>query len=61
MAKSIIVVSSYVDSTIREYQTDVTFHLFKTLDELDSYVETSPLRAQEIFLTKEVFPNVNTI
>lgn len=60
MAKSIIVVSSYVDSTIREYQTDVTFHLFKTLDELDSYVETSPLRAQEIFLTKEVFPNVNT-
>ena len=60
MAKSIIVVSSYVDSTIREYQTDVTFHLFKTLDELDSYVESSPLRAQEIFLTKEVFPNVNT-
>lgn len=60
MSKSIIVVSSYVDSTIREYQVDVDFHLFKTLDELDSYIENSPLRADEIFLTKEVFPNVNT-
>lgn len=60
MAKTIVIVSSLVDSTIREYQVDVTFHLFKTLDELDAYVETSPLRASELFLTKEVLPNVNT-
>lgn len=60
MAKTIIVVSSYVDSTIREYQVDVHFHLFKTLDELDQYVEETPLRADELFVTKEVFPNVNT-
>lgn len=60
MAKTIVIVSSLVDSTIREYQADVTFHLFKTLDELDAYVETSPLRASELFLTKEVLPNVNT-
>ena len=60
MSKSVIIISSYVDSTIREYQVDVNFHLFKTLDELDSYVESSPLRAQELFITKEVFPNVNT-
>lgn len=60
MAKTVVIVSSLVDSTIREYQADVTFHLFKTLDELDAYVETSPLRASELFLTKEVLPNVNT-
>lgn len=60
MAKTIIVVSSYVDSTIREYQVDVHFHLFKTLDELDQYVEETPLRADELFVTNEVFPNVNT-
>ena len=60
MSKSVIIVSSYIDSTIREYQVDVTFHLFKTLDELDNYVESTPLRADEIFLTKEILPNVNT-
>lgn len=60
MSKSVIVISSYVDSTIREYQVDVRFHLFKTLDELDQYVEQTPLRADELFVTKEVFPNVNT-
>lgn len=60
MSKSVVVISSYVDSTIREYQPDVKFHLFKTLDELDEYVETTPMRADELFLTKEVFPNVNT-
>lgn len=60
MSKSVIVISSYVDSTIREYQVDVHFHLFKTLDELDQYVEQTPLRADELFVTKEVFPNVNT-
>lgn len=60
MSKSVIIVSSYIDSTIREYQVDVTFHLFKTLDELGNYVETTPLRANELFMTKEVLPNVNT-
>ena len=60
MSKSVIVVSSYVDSTIREYQIDVDFHLFKTLDELDSYIEFTPIRADEIFITHEVMPNINT-
>ena len=60
MTKNVIVVSSYVDSTIREYQVDVKFHLFKTLTELDEYVQSTPLRAQELFLTKEVLPNINT-
>lgn len=60
MTKNVIVVSSYVDSTIREYQVDVKFHLFKTLSELDEYVQSTPLRAEELFLTKEVLPNINT-
>ena len=60
MAITIIVVSSYVDSTIHEYQVDATFHLFRTLEELDNYIEMTPLRANELFFTKEVLPNVNT-
>lgn len=60
MSKTVVVVSSYVDSTIKEYNIDTKFHLFRTLDELDGYVEMTPLRADEIFLTREVFPNVNT-
>lgn len=60
MTKNVIVISSYIDSTIREYQVDVKFHLFKTLSELDEYVQSTPLRAQELFLTKEVLPNINT-
>ena len=60
MAKTVIIVSSYVDSTIREYQADVKFHLFKTLSELDEYVQSTPIRAQELFITKEVLPNINS-
>lgn len=58
--KTIIVISTLVDSTIREYQPDVNFVLFHNIEELDNYIATTPLRAESLFFTKEVMPQVNT-
>lgn len=60
MAKSVIVVSSLVDGTIREYQKDVTFYLFKTIEELDAYTTRTPIRAETLFFTQDTIPLVNT-
>ena len=60
MAKGIVVVSSYVDTTIRETQRDVNFFLFKTLEELDKYIERTPIRADTLFFSRDTIPLVNT-
>lgn len=60
MAKTIVVISTYIDNTIREYQKDVTFYLFKTLEELDTYIERTPIRADTLFFSKDTIPLVNT-
>lgn len=60
MTKTIVVVSSLVDSTIREYQTDVNFVLFQTLEDLDTYIRTTPLRAESLFFTRDTIPYENT-
>jgi hypothetical protein len=56
----VVVVSSFVDSTIREGQSDTDFVLFHTLDELAQYIEQTPIRATELFFTKETIPYANT-
>lgn len=58
--KTVVVLSSMVDSTIREYQPDVHFILFRTLEELGDYITFTPIRAEQLFLTREVLPQVNT-
>ena len=58
--KSIVVLSGLVDSTLREYQKDVTFFIFKTLEELDEYVTHTPIRAETLFFTRDAIPQVNT-
>lgn len=60
MSKSIVIISGLVDNTIREYQKDVTFHIFRTLEELDTYIERTPIRAQTMFFTRDVIPLANT-
>lgn len=60
MSKTFVVVSSYVDSTIRESQLDTTFYLFQTLEELGQYIEQSPIRADSLFFTRETIPYTNT-
>jgi hypothetical protein len=57
---TIIVISSYCDSTIREGQVGVDFLLFKTIEDLDAYIEATPVRANSLFFTKEVIPHTNT-
>lgn len=60
MTKTVVVVSSYVDNTIKEMQRDVTFHILRTLEELDKYIETRPIRAQTLFISRDAIPLVNT-
>lgn len=60
MTNSIVVVSSIVDATVQEYQKDIKFYLFKTLEELDEYVQHTPIRAGTMFFTRDVIPLRNT-
>lgn len=58
--KTIIIVSDLIDATIREYQPDVDFKIFKTLQELDNYTQVNAIRAQSLFFTKEVLVGKNS-
>lgn len=58
--KSIVVISNLVDSTIQEYQRDVKFYLFKTLEDLDQFIERTPIRADTLYFTRDAIPQVNT-
>ncbi len=58
--KCYIIISGKVDATIREYQTDVDFKIFHTIDELRDYVEKDPIRAQILFFTEDIVGNSNT-
>lgn len=54
--KTIIVISAMVDSTIKEYQPDVEFMIFHNLSDLGNYIQTTPIRADTLYITKDVFP-----
>lgn len=60
MAKYMVVVSSYIDATIKEQQKDITFYLFKTLEELDEYIQKTPIRADTLFFSRDAIPLANT-
>lgn len=56
--KTVIVLSGYVDSTIKEYQPDVEFLLFRTISDLSSYIEMSAVRADTLYITKDVITEI---
>ena len=58
--RTVIVISSLVDSTIREGQLDTDFLLFKSIDELAQYIELTPVRAESLFFSREIIPHTNT-
>ena len=58
--KTIIIVSGQVDATIREYQPDVEFLIFRTIRDLSDHVEKNPIRAQTLFFTKDVVGTTNS-
>jgi hypothetical protein len=59
MAKTIVIVSTKVDNTVKEFQRDVNFLMFRSIEDLDHYVETTPIRAEVLYFTKDVLPRVN--
>lgn len=58
--KSIIVISGLVDATLKEYQPDVDFKMFRTLDDLALYLEKNPIRAELLFFTNDVVAGANS-
>lgn len=58
--RTVIIVSSLVDITIKERQHDTKFYIFKTLEELDKYTFTTPIRADILYFTRDVIPLVNS-
>lgn len=60
MARTIIVISALVDSTIRDGQSDTTFILKRTMEELAEHIETTPIRADYLYFTQETIPRTNT-
>lgn len=58
--KTIIIVSGLVDATVKEYQPDVDFRIFKNVEDLSNYLDKNPLRAQTMFVTKDVIGGINT-
>ena len=58
--KSIIIISGMVDATIKEYQPDVEFFMFRSLEALESYLDKNPIRANLLFMTQDVVGGKNT-
>lgn len=58
--KTIVIVSGLVDATIKEYQPDVDFKIFRTLEDLGNHLDITPIRAQSLFFTKDVLGGVNS-
>lgn len=60
MSKSVIVVSTIVNATVKEYQPDVRFYLFTSLEDLGTFIAEQPLRVEELYFTRDVIPYANT-
>lgn len=57
-SNTIIVISGLIDATIKEYQPDVDFKIFRNVDGLDKYLEKTPIRATTLFFTKDIVAGV---
>ena len=58
--KTVVVLSTLVDSTIREYSPDTEFLIFRNPIELGTYIETTPVRASVMFVTEETLGETNS-
>lgn len=52
--KTVIIVSRMVDATIKEYQPDIEFKIFHTIENLAQYLDRNPIRADIMFVTNDV-------
>ena len=53
MNKTLVVVSTYIDSLIETIQPDTHFILFNNMNELGKHVESQPIVADTLFITAE--------
>ena len=58
--KTIVIISGQVDATIKEYQPDVDFRIFRTIEDFGNTLDRNPIRAQTLFFTKDVVGGVNS-
>lgn len=59
--KNYIVLSTYIDSLIQEQMPDIDIQIFTSLQDISEYIDRKPLRADALFITREMFnPNMNT-
>jgi len=57
---TIVILSTLVDSTVRDGQLDTDFILLRSLEELGDYIELTPIRAEKLYITKEILQHTNT-
>ena len=55
--RTIVIISELVDSTIKEYQPDVEFLIFRSIEELSNYIQTTPIRADSLYFTRDTIPD----
>lgn len=61
MSRSIVILSSMVDTTIKESLPMDRVLTFHSIQELMDYTESTPVRAETMYITREVLnPSVNT-
>ncbi len=59
MNRTIVIVSGFLDATVQEYQPDTTFKMFKSLAQLDEYLQTGAIRATAAYVTSDVIVAAN--
>lgn len=60
MNRTIVIVSGFLDASVQEYQPDATFKMFKSLEQLDDYLQTGAIRATIMYVTSDVITSANT-
>lgn len=58
--KTIVIVSGMVDATIKDYQPDVEFLIFRTFEDLGNYLDKNPIRAETLFFTNDAVGGMNS-
>lgn len=59
-AKTTVIISNLVDATIKEGQPDIDFKIFHTIQDFAEFLDSTPIRAELLFFTKDVIGTSNT-
>lgn len=59
--RCIVILSTKVDATIKSYQPDTDVQIFKTLTDCGNCLEHEVIRADAVYITKDVLVNDNSV